>query len=92
MEAIERTQLAMSVTSKAMTPEWVCDDPPPKRSCQANSLRSILCSTACVTRPPRLSAATSPISPTTPIKLTCGLTLRPDRPLEVERVPDDELV
>ncbi|MCY3000880.1 MAG: ATP-binding protein [Planctomycetota bacterium] len=27
-----------------------------------------------------------------PIKLTYGLTSRPDRPLEVERVPDDELV
>ena len=27
-----------------------------------------------------------------PLKLTYGLTSRPDRPLEVERVPDDELV
>ncbi len=27
-----------------------------------------------------------------PLKLTYGLTARPDRPLEVERVPDNELV
>lgn len=94
IEAIERTQLAMSVTSKAMTPgRWVLSSQyPPNRSCQANSLRSIPCSTTCATRPPSSSATNSPTSPATPLKLTYGLTSRPDRPLEVERVPDDELV